>query len=343
MKAARLTARRRIEIQTVPQPEIKTDNEVLLRIKSVGICGSDVHYYRQGRIGDQQLVYPFTVGHECAAEVETTGTVVSRFSNGDRVAVDPAVACYACDQCRAGRPHTCRNLRFLGCPGQLEGCLSEYIIMPEENCFKLPEKISFTQGALIEPSAIGIYAVEFLQSKKINSIGILGTGPIGLSVLLAARAAGIISIFATDKINSRLKSALNAGAVWAGNPERSDIVRDILDQTSGLDAVFECCGDQAALNQAVELLNPGGSLLILGIPEGDHISFDINQLRRREISIQNVRRQNAATQKAIEHISNKTIAVDFMATHSFPLSDCQDAFETAAGYRDGVIKAMITI
>jgi len=342
MKAARLTGRKRIEIQTVPEPKLNNANEVLLRIKAVGLCGSDVHYFCHGRIGDQQLQYPFTVGHECAAVVERTGAAVTRLSVGDRVAIDPAVSCRICDQCRAGRPHTCRNLLFLGCPGQLEGCLSEFIVMPEKNCYLLPETMNFTQGVLSEPLAIGIYAVEFLRHKKVKNIGILGTGPIGLSVLLAARAAGVKSIYATDKIASRQTYALNAGAVWVGNPDRSDIAKEILDKTQGLDAVFECCGDQSALDQAAKVLNSGGILLILGIPEIDRISFDISKLRRQELIIQNIRRQNDTTQKALGQIANKKIHVDFMATHEFPLEKCQDAFDTVAEYKDGVIKALIT-
>jgi len=201
--------------------------------------------------------------------------------------------------------------------------------------------MTYIQGTLSEPLAIGIYAVEFLFQKEIKNIGILGTGPIGLSVLLAARAAGIQSIYTTDKIKVRQMSAMKAGAVWTGNPDRTDIIKDILTQVKGLDAVFECCGDQEALDQAIELLNPGGMLVMLGIPESDRVSFNINKLRRKELSIQNVRRQNSATQKALDQIAKNRITVDFMASHQFSLEDCRDAFETAANYLDGVIKALI--
>ena len=166
----------------------------------------------------------------------------------------------------------------------------------------------------------------------------------GLSVLLAARLAGVSPVYVTDKIDERLNVARNAGADWAGNPDKSDIVADIQKQEpSSLDAVFECCGDQEALDQAIELLKPGGKLMILGIPLTERISFDISKLRRKEICIQNVRRQNNCTQAAIDLIKNRQVEVDFMATHFFNLEETKKAFELVSGYRDGVIKAMIEL
>lgn len=342
MKTAYLTDPRKITIREVVKPEISSDTAVLLKIITVGICGSDLHYFQNGRIGDQIIDYPFTPGHECAAVVEKTGPKVTLVKPGDRVAVDPAVSCGRCDQCLSGRPHTCRKLRFLGCPSQLEGCLSEYIVIPEQNCYPFDKSMTFTQGVLVEPLSIAVYAVTYLKNIKSDKIGILGSGPIGLSVLLALQKTDISAIYITDKIESRIEAALNAGAIWGGNPEESNIVEAIQNQTLGLDVVFECCGDQAALDQAVELLNPGGKLLILGIPEIERISFNISRLRRKEISIQNIRRQNQCFQTAVDMIKNGSVEVDFMATHTFPLTEAQNAFELASSYKDGVIKAIIS-
>jgi len=341
MNCASLINPGKIHIREVAKPGINSDTDVLLKIMAVGICGSDLHYFLNGRIGDQVIDYPFTPGHECAAVVEKTGPKVTRLKPRDRVAVDPAVSCGRCDQCLGGRPHTCRKLRFLGCPNQLEGCLSEYIVIPEQNCYLFDKSMTFTQGVLVEPLSIAVYAVTHLKNIKADKIGILGSGPIGLSVLLAAQKTDTSAIYITDKIESRIEAALNAGAKWGGNPEESDIVGAIKNQTSGLDVVFECCGDQAALDQAVELLNPGGKLIILGIPEIDRISFNINRLRRKEISIQNIRRQNQCFQTAVDMIKNGSAEVAFMVTHTFPLSKAQNAFELASSYEDGVIKAII--
>ncbi len=342
MKAAMLTGIRTIDVREFPNPKLSSPTDVLLRVGIVGICGTDFHYYRHGRVGNQDIKYPSLIGHECVAVVEKIGDQVTRVSPNDSVAVDPAISCGQCDQCEAGRPHTCLNLRFLGFPGQMEGCLCEFIVLPERNCYPIEGKMNLSQGALVEPLSIGVYSVDLLKELKIKTIGILGCGPIGLSVLLAAQAFGIRSISVTDKIQDRLAAALHNGASWAANPEELDVVAGIRKHAGELDAVFECCGDQEALDQAVDMLKPGGNLLILGIPDQTRVTFDINKLRRKEISIQNIRRQNQCTQRAIDLIASKKVNVDFMVTHTFSLEKTQEAFEIAANYRDGVIKAMIT-
>ncbi|MDX9724756.1 MAG: alcohol dehydrogenase catalytic domain-containing protein, partial [Bacteroidales bacterium] len=134
MKAMMLTGIRSLEMKKVPDPEIIKPDDVLIRIIVLGICGSDIHYYNRGNIGSQKVIYPFTVGHECAGIVVDTGPAVKRVRNGDVIAVEPAMWCGECDQCLSGRHHTCRSLRFLGCPGQAEGALSEFIVMPETSC-----------------------------------------------------------------------------------------------------------------------------------------------------------------------------------------------------------------
>ncbi|MCX5638335.1 MAG: alcohol dehydrogenase catalytic domain-containing protein, partial [Planctomycetota bacterium] len=137
MKAVVLTGIRQMEMRDLPEPSIKKDDDVLLKIEKAGVCGSDVHYYETGRIGSQVVKYPFIVGHECAATVKAIGSKVSHVKVGAQVVVEPAVSCHNCEQCRRGRENTCYNLRFLGTPGQGNGCLCEYIVMPEENCFPI--------------------------------------------------------------------------------------------------------------------------------------------------------------------------------------------------------------
>lgn len=341
MKSIALTGIRKVELRDVPEPTLQSEKDVLLKIAVVGVCGSDIHYYTKGRIGDQIVKYPFTVGHECSAIVTDVGKSVTRVKPGDRVAVDPMIACLQCDQCASKNYNRCRQQLFLGCPGQREGCLCEFIVMPEENCFKIGEGMSLIQAALVEPLSTGIYAIELLRNKNSAAIGILGVGPIGLSVLLAAKQHGVAKIYATDKIAERIQLASSMGVVWVGNPDEDNIITSI--GQNSLDAVFECCGDQDALDQAIELLKPGGELLIVGIPDADRIAFDVHKLRRKEITIQNVRRQNQCTQKAIDGIERQQLDVDFMATHVFDLSRTQDAFDLVAGYKNSVIKAMISL
>ena len=251
--------------------------------------------------------------------------------------------CWTCDQCRAGRPHTCRKLRFLGCPKQAEGCLSEYVVMPQTSCFALAPSITDDEAALSEPLAIGVYAVKSSIPMAGAKVGILGAGPIGLSVMLAARAQGAARIVMTDKIDSRLALACKSGADWGGNPLRGDVIQEITRlEPAQLDVVFECCGQQDALDQGIELLKPGGKLMVVGIPPTlERVSFKIDTLRHKEICIQNVRRQNHCVQATLDMITRREVDVNFMVTHRYPFARTQDAFDLVAGYQDGVVKAMI--
>jgi L-iditol 2-dehydrogenase len=342
MKAMVLTGLNRIQLVENPDPEIINPTDVLIRMKSVGICGSDIHYYQEGKIGSQVVQYPFTVGHEGAGIIEQVGSGVTRVKPGDRVAIDPAMPCFNCDQCNTGRFHTCRHLKFLGCPGQAAGCFSEFLVMPATSCFVLPGNMTLDQGALSEPLAIGVYATSLYGSLQGKTIGILGSGPIGISVLLPALADGAEKIFMTDKIDARLDLAQKMGAHWTGNPDKKDVVNDILKlEPLQLDVIFECCGRQEAIDQAIQLLKPGGRLMVIGIPSFNHWSFDVDSLRRKEIDIQSVRRQNESVELTLEMISDGRIKPDAMQTHTFKFKRIEEAFEMVSGYRDGVMKAMI--
>jgi L-iditol 2-dehydrogenase len=342
MKSMILTGLNRIEMTAKPVPELQRPDDVLVRMKSVGVCGSDIHYFLHGRIGSQIVKYPFTIGHEGSGVVERTAPGVTIVRPGDRIAIDPAMACYNCDQCNKGRYHTCRNLRFLGCPGQAEGCLSEYIVIPAASCYVLPENVTFDQAALSEPLSIGLYAVRSAGDLEGKSVGILGAGPIGISVMLSALAKGAERVFITDRIDERLAIAGEMGASWTGNVNKRNIINDILrDVPQQLDIVFECCGQQEASDQAVELLKPGGRLMIIGIPAFERWSFDVDNLRRKELTVQNVRRQNECVDETLEMISNGILKPDRMQTHTFSADQTLEAFNMVAQYSDGVMKAII--
>ncbi len=342
MKTMVLTGIKEMEMREVPKPMVVNDKDVLIKMKTIGVCGSDVHYYTTGKIGSQVVKYPFPVGHEGAGEVVEVGNAVTRVKPGDRIAIEPAMPCFECDQCLEGRIHTCRNLRFLGCPGQAEGCLSEYIVMPETSCIPISENLSYDEAAISEPLAIGLYAVKQSVPMKGKKIGVLGFGPIGMSVLLPALAQGAEKVYVTDKIPERLKLARKAGAEWAGNPDKEDVVGEIIGKESEmLDVVFECCGQQDAIENAIDLLKPGGKLMIIGIPEFDRWSFPVDKLRHKEITITNVRRQVDCVEPSLEMMENGTIDVSLMPTHRYKFEDTKEAFDLVTEYKDGVMKAMI--
>lgn len=344
MKVAYFTGLRQLEIRNAPEPKLDRPDAVLLRIDRVGVCGSDVHYYLSGRIGDQVVEYPATVGHECAGTVMEVGPAVERVKPGDRVAVDPAIVCGECDQCRAGRPNTCRRLKFMGCPAEAPGAVAEYRVLPAENCFPVPEAVTLEQAVLVEPLSVGVHAVRLGGLASDMHIAVLGAGPIGLGVLLCAKATGPCKVYMTDLLDERLEVARRCGADWTGSARGDDATAAIARQEPrGLDLVFECSGDPACIDRAQRLLTPGGVLVIVGIPPTEQVSFDPHIMRRMELTFKNVRRQIGCVAPVIEMMGAGRIDTGPLLTHSFPLAQIRDAFELVAGYRDGVIKAVIDL
>jgi L-iditol 2-dehydrogenase len=342
VKAFSLVGINTMEMRDVEAPRIESPGDVIVRMAAMGVCGSDIHYYTDGRIGSQVVEYPWTVGHEGAGTVSGVGDGVGRVHPGERVAIDPAMPCYECDQCLAGRRNTCRNLKFLGCPGQVEGCLSELYRLPETSCHAIPDSMNFEQAALIEPLTIALHAVNLAGELSGKIVAVLGAGPIGLCTMLAAKADGAKRVYMTDRINERRVFAIDLGATFSTNADSQNLVEtfDVM-EPSQFDVVFECCGRQDALDQALRILKPGGQLMVVGIPTTDRISLDINLLRRKELSVQNVRRQNGLVGEAIDLIATGRIDVGPLITHRYPFNRADEAFDLVAGYRDGVIKAMI--
>ncbi len=344
MKGAVLAGPGRVEIRDLPMPALVRDDDVLVKMGAAGICGSDIHYFRDGRIGDQVVQYPAVIGHEGAGVIERVGPAAGGLKPGDRVAIEPAIACGRCDQCLDDRPNTCRSLLFLGTPGQLPGCFREYVVIPAANCPPLPPGMTVEDGVLAEPLSIALHSFKLLGGRAPKKTAVLGAGPIGLSVLLAIQSLAPGKVYMTDKIDDRVEAALRSGAAWAGNPDRDDIVGEIAAREPLLvDTVFECSGDPAALDQAVDLLMPGGRLVIVGIPAVPRVSFDIHRLRRKEITIFNVRRQRHSFSEAIDLIASGAVNPRFLLTHRFGIDEAARAFEFAASYSDGALKTVISM
>ena len=343
MRQAFLVAPGRFEVREVPEPGTIGPHEAVVRLKAVGVCGSDVHYFTEGRIGSQVVEYPFTIGHECSGVVERVGEAVTRVAVGDRVTVDPAMPCGECEWCRKGRENICANLRFLGCPGQVEGAYKELLVMPEHSLFRMPDSLSFDDGVVIEPAAIGAYAVAQSGLRPDETIAVLGCGPIGLLVLACARASGRRRAFATELVPERVEAAGRLGADVALNASETDVVQAIHKATGGrgVDVVYECAGEQETLEQATRIAAPGGRVSILGIPSTPRVELIPELVRRKELLLINVRRQNKMMERTIELAASGAVATSELVTHHFPLEGVAEAFELVASYRDGVLKAII--
>jgi L-iditol 2-dehydrogenase len=214
--------------------------------------------------------------------------------------------------------------------------------MPDTSCFPLYAGMSLDDGALSEPLAIGVYAVQKSIPMEGAAVGILGFGPIGMSVLLPAQAQGARSFYVTDLVEDRLRMARDLGADWSGNPYDHDLIGEVSQREPGmLDVVFEACGQQDAIDNAIDLLKPGGKLMIIGIPEFDRWSFPVDKCRHKEITIFNVRRQNHALEPTLEMMRDKLFDAGKMVTHRYPFDQTKAAFDLVTEYKDGVMKAMI--
>ncbi|MFH1824361.1 MAG: alcohol dehydrogenase catalytic domain-containing protein, partial [Candidatus Firestonebacteria bacterium] len=310
--------------------------------KAVGICGSDVHYYKNCKIGDQVVKKPHILGHEVSGLVVKIGKNVKSIKTGTRVAVEPGISCGKCEYCLKDRPNICANVKFLGTP-PTNGAFVEYISYPADHLFRLPAGVSFSEGALIETLSVGMYAVELSELKRGDDLAILGCGPIGLVTLKVASRLGASRIFITDVIEERLKFAKKYKNVITINAKDNNPVKIIkqLTRNRGVDLVFEAAGSIETFKQSVEICSIGGKVIWIGIPEEDFVSIDPHMARRKEIIIKLVRRTKHNYQKCIDAITSGNIVVKDMVTHKFKLKDVKKAFKLVENYSDGVMKAMI--
>jgi L-iditol 2-dehydrogenase len=344
MKAAYLVAKRTFEIRDIPKPRIQKDGEVLVKLQASGVCGSDIHNYVEGRTGSLEVKFPMIPGHECSAVIEEVGKDVTRVKPGDRVAIEPAVSCGKCEECLTGRQNLCRNVRFLSVPGELEGALKDYMVVPEINVIPLPDDVTFEDAVVLEPLSICAYGVKLSNIKPGDSIAVLGSGPIGLLTLEVANTCGAAVSFATDIVKERVEMASRLGATHAWNPKETNVVEAVLDATHGrgVDLAFECAGEQDTVTEGLKVLRPGGTLVLLGIPGGKtEYVFNTDVMRRKELTAVYVRRQVHYIERALHLVRAGRIDVRTLVTHRFPLDRTNDAYELVATYRDGVVKAVI--
>jgi len=326
--------------ETAP-PEVP-DGWVKVRMRTVGICGSDIHYFVTGRIGDQVVTFPHILGHEgCGEIVEGAGELAP----GTCVYLEPAVVCHECDQCRAGRENTCRKLAFFGNPGEFPGCMREEVAAPLENAVPMPPAIGSDEAFLLEPLCIGVYAVVRSRFARGGTALVTGCGPIGLSVLAGLSEFGPSAVYMSDPVPERRRAAQALGATEAWDPEPvAEGVRARVQEASGggVDVAFECAATKESVEDAIRSLKPGGTLMLIGIPEDfDFFCFDSSHMRRHEITIVNVRRQNRMTARTISLLERRRDLKRVMITHRFRPEQANEAFDLVRERKDGVIKAVL--
>jgi L-iditol 2-dehydrogenase len=349
MKAARLHGARDFRIEDVREAAPPGPGEVLVRIGSVGVCGSDLHTYEDGRIGDTVVQEPLVLGHEFAGTITAVGENAFDGNHqplrvGQRVAVDPAMPCWHCDRCEAGHPNLCRNLGFMGLWPD-DGALQEVLTCPARCCFPFPDALSMDIGALLEPLGVGIHAVDLGKLRVARSVAVLGCGPIGLVILRLAKLSGAGPLIAVDQFDWRLEAAQQWGADHVVDFTQEDPVEAVHTLTGGrgADVVFEAAWGGEAINQAMHMADLGGRVVLVGIPGDDTASFTHSVARRKGLSIMMCRRMKHTYPRAIALAESDLVDLEAMISHRLDLDQVAEAFDINAHYRDNVIKIMIDI
>jgi L-iditol 2-dehydrogenase len=315
--AARLHGAHDVRVADEPTPEPKP-GESLIRIEAVGLCGSDLHWFEDGAIGDAILAAPVVPGHEFAGTAETGP------HRGQRVAVDPALPCGRCRMCLEGHHNLCPHTAFAG-HADRDGGLQRHLAWPDAALHPLPGDLDATTGALLEPLGVAIHAFDLGHVPLADAVAVLGCGPIGLLIAQVARAAGARVVVATDPLPHRREAALRAGAEQAVAPE------DLPD--TQVDVAFEAAGAQQAVDQALQLARPGARVVLAGIPGDDRTSFSASLARRKGLTLVMARRMKAVYPRAVALVQSGRVELDWLVTHRFPLERSAEAFATAAARR----------
>jgi L-iditol 2-dehydrogenase len=342
-RAAFMTGLNKLEIREVPVPTPK-DDEVLVKLEYVGICGSDVHYLEYGRIGNFIVEGDFILGHECAGSIAAIGKDVINLKVGDRVALEPGITCGQCEFCKSGRYNLCPDVEFLATP-PYHGCFENYIAFPENMAFKLPSNIGTKEGALIEPLSVGMHAAKQGHVTLGSSVVILGAGCIGLTSLLASKAFGATDITVVDIIDKRLDKAFELGAARIINGSKDDAVKKISELTEGkgVDVVIETAGAVATTQQTAYMVKRGGMIVLVGMAPQDTIEYNISQILTKEAEIQTVFRYRNVYPQAIKAVEKGIIDISSIVTHEFPFDDIAKAFDININKKHEVVKIIIKI
>jgi len=321
------------------EPPTGDAGSVRVDVAAVGICGSDLHYYKDGGIGSAVIQQPFVPGHEFSGrigdDIEALG-----LQRGDLVAVDPARPCQQCEWCHRAHHNLCPNVKFFGAP-PYHGALTQRIDVPIESIVKIPTSMSADQAAMLEPLGVCIHVLDLAKPKLCESVAVLGCGAIGLGIIQLLKLSTTGSIFAIDPQAHRAKAAEQLGATHTGRT-----LDDLLDHTQGLgcELVIEASNSPQGFLHAVKAAKIGGRVVIAGIPDGDqYVPFPAADVRRRGLSLKFSRRMGNVYPRAIQLVAENHVDVDVMISHHFPLERTADAFEMQADEQDGLIKSMIRI
>jgi L-iditol 2-dehydrogenase len=343
MTVAVLAGLKRIELTEVPVPE-PGPGEVLLEVEAVGICGSDLHYWRCGRIADQVVKFPMRLGHEPAGRVAALGAGVTGLKKGQSVAIEPGIPCGTCRECQMGRVNLCPNVKFLGTP-PIDGSFQPYLVMPASALAPRPDNVDAVMGALAEPLGVAVHSFDLMNLRAGERIAVIGAGSVGLCVIALARQMGVRIVAVSEPRPFRRKVAENLGAERTTTATPEKFIKAARDATDGhgVDVVFECSGAAEALNTTLSAAARGGRVAMIGIPEVDTLSIDPHIWRKRELNIINVRRSNRTLERCLRILERTDLGLKASGLVSTPigLSGVQDAMVRLDDERSDAVKVMV--
>ena len=314
-------------------------DEVLVKLRSIGICGSDMHWYLDGSIYGFPATYPLVLGHEPAGEVVAVGSAVSGLRHGDRVSIEPTVSCGHCEYCARGQHNNCVRSQFMGSP-QLPGLLREYATVPAHNAERVPESFNYTQASLIEPVAVIMHMLELVDIRAGDTVAVLGAGPIGLLAAAVARHCGAAEVLMADKLPHRIRMAQDLAATAAVPiAQFRELVGDRT-RGRGVDLAIDAAGSAETINAALAVARLGGTFVLIGIPNQVPVGVDLFSAMAKEIRIQPLKRSNHRSKPAIALLVSGAIP-EAIVTHRVGIDQAPAAFQTLAEYRDGIGKLAI--
>ena len=343
MRIAQLIAQHRFQITEAPSAA-PGPGEIQVRVHFCGICGSDLHNFSEGSVGDTPSAFPMVLGHEPTGTVLATGPGVSAWQPGDRAFLEPAVYCYHCTMCRSGRHNLCENIRFFSA-GPDPGYFRDIVSVPEHCLVPIPPGVGLAEGPLFEPLAVALHSLRFADLTPGVSAAVFGCGPIGSLTIAMLKMHGIRRIFAVDPVAHRRDLALAMGADVVIDPSQTDPSKEILAATGkrGVETVLDCVTRDGSLDHACIAVARGGRVVATGIPSEARPVIHFHELRRKEAPLFNVRRSNNETHLAIELLAEKPALLGPVVTHRRPLEEIEAAFSDLESYRDGVGKSVIRL
>lgn len=343
MKVALMTGIGKIEIVERPIPQPK-DDEVLVKIEYVGICGSDLHYFEAGRIGDFIVKGPLVLGHESGGTVIEVGKNVKHLEAGDRVALEPGKTCGHCEHCRNGHYNLCKDVKFFATP-PIDGVFQEYVAHEADLCFKLPDNVDTMEGALVEPLAVGFHAANMGGAHAGQVAVVFGAGCIGLVTLMALKAEGVSKIYVVDIQPKRLEKALELGATEVINGKEVDAVKRIMELTDGrgVDLAIETAGTEITARQCLYATNKGATVVFVGYTKSGEMTLPHSQIMDKELTIKGIFRYRHIYPMAIEAIADGRVPIKKVVTNLFEFPHVQEALDACVSDKANIIKGVIKI